>query len=156
MSFFISDAAAAQAAPAASQPGIEGLLFPLAILVFFYFLFIRPQNKRTKEQKQMLAALTKGAEVVTTGGVLGKVAEVDEKDETCRRARTGHVRNHKDDRRKSQSCGSDCHFDGKDCEGINCGSIAFKLYKEPDPEAIAMPRWNKIKEIASFKVAENE
>jgi len=77
MSFFISDAAA-QAAPAAAQPGIEGLLFPLAILVFFYFLFIRPQSKRTKEQKQMLTALSKGAEVVTSGGILGKVAEVDD------------------------------------------------------------------------------
>jgi len=77
MSFFISDAAA-QAAPAATQPGIEGLLFPVAILVFFYFLFIRPQSKRTKEQKQMLTALAKGAEVVTSGGVLGKVVDVDE------------------------------------------------------------------------------
>lgn len=77
MSFFISDAAA-QAAPAASQPGIEGLLFPLAILVFFYFLFIRPQSKKAKEQKQMLAALAKGSEVVTSGGLLGKVAEVDD------------------------------------------------------------------------------
>ena len=77
MSFLISDAAA-QAAPAAAQAGIEGLLFPLAILVFFYFLFIRPQSKRAKEQKQMLAALAKGTEVVTSGGILGKVVEVDD------------------------------------------------------------------------------
>ncbi len=77
MSFFISDAMA-QAAPAAAQPGMEGLLFPLGILVFFYFLFIRPQSKRNKEQKEMLKALTKGAEVVTSGGVLGKVAEIDD------------------------------------------------------------------------------
>ena len=77
MSFFISDAAAA-AAPAASQPGIEGLLFPLAILAFFYLLFLRPQSKRAKEQKEMLAALNKGAEVVTSGGILGKVADLDE------------------------------------------------------------------------------
>lgn len=77
MSFFISDAMA-QAAPAVQQPGFEGMLFPLAILIFFYFLFIRPQSKRNKEQKQMLAALSKGAEVVTTGGILGKVAELDD------------------------------------------------------------------------------
>lgn len=77
MSFFISDAFA-QAAPAAQQPGIEGMLFPLGILVFFYFIFLRPQSKRTKEQKQMIASLTKGVEVVTTGGVLGKVADLDE------------------------------------------------------------------------------
>ncbi len=77
MSFFISDAMA-QAAPASSSPGVEGLLFPLAILAFFYFLFIRPQAKKAKEQKQMLSALSKGTEVVTSGGVLGKVAEFDE------------------------------------------------------------------------------
>ncbi len=67
----------AQAAPEAT-PGLEGLLFPLAILLFFYFLFIRPQQKRTKEQKLMLDALSKGAEIVTSGGVLGKVVEVDD------------------------------------------------------------------------------
>jgi len=78
MSFFISDAVAQAAPAAAEQPGIEGLLFPLAILVFFYVLFIRPQSKRSKEQKQMLSALAKGAEVVTTGGVLGKVVSVDD------------------------------------------------------------------------------
>lgn len=77
MSFFISDAMA-QAAPAAQQPGFEGLIFPLGILIFFYFLFIRPQSKRNKEQKEMLKALSKGAEVVTTGGLLGKVADLDD------------------------------------------------------------------------------
>lgn len=80
MSFFISDAvaAAAPAAATASQPGLEGMIFPAAILVFFYFLFIRPQSKKTKEHKDMLSALTKGTEVVTSGGILGKVAEVDD------------------------------------------------------------------------------
>jgi len=77
MSFLISDAMA-QAAPAIQQPGFEVMLFPLGILLFFYILFIRPQSKRTKEQKQMLNALTKGAEVVTAGGILGKVADMDD------------------------------------------------------------------------------
>lgn len=77
MSFFISDALA-EAAPAAQQPGIEGMLFPLGILVFFYFLFLRPQSKRAKEKKEMLAAMTKGAEVVTSGGILGKVIDLDD------------------------------------------------------------------------------
>ncbi|MGR9053242.1 MAG: preprotein translocase subunit YajC [Gammaproteobacteria bacterium] len=77
MSFFISDALA-QAAPAAQQPGFEGILFPLGILVFFYFIFLRPQSKRAKEQKQMIASLSKGVEVVTNGGILGKVVELDE------------------------------------------------------------------------------
>jgi preprotein translocase subunit YajC len=76
MSFFISDAFA-QAAPSV-QPGIEGMLFPIGILIFFYFLFLRPQAKRSKEQKQMLATLSKGSEIVTSGGILGKVVELDE------------------------------------------------------------------------------
>ena len=76
MSFFISDALAA--APAAQQPGMEGLLFPAAILVFFYFLFLRPQAQRAKEKKQMVAALGKGTEIVTTGGILGKVVDLDD------------------------------------------------------------------------------
>ena len=76
MSFFISDAIAA--GEPASQPGIEGMLFPLAILAFFYFMFIRPQSKKSKEQKSMLEALKKGTEVVTSGGILGRVAEVDD------------------------------------------------------------------------------
>jgi preprotein translocase subunit YajC len=77
MSLFISDAMAAAAAPAA-QPGIEGMLFPLAILAFFYFLFLRPQAKRAKEKKQMIAAMAKGVEVVTSGGILGKVIDLDD------------------------------------------------------------------------------
>ncbi len=77
MSFFISDALA-EGAPAAQQPGLEGMLFPLGVLLFFYFLFLRPQAKRAKEKKQMVAALAKGSEVVTSGGILGKVAEVDD------------------------------------------------------------------------------
>ncbi len=77
MSFLISDAVAA-AAPAAQQPGIEGMLFPVGVLVFFYFLFLRPQSKRAKEKKQMIASMTKGAEVVTSGGILGKIADLDE------------------------------------------------------------------------------
>lgn len=77
MSFFISDALAA-GAPAAQQPGMEGLLFPVGILVFFYFLFLRPQAQRAKEKKQMVSALGKNTEVVTTGGILGKVIDLDD------------------------------------------------------------------------------
>jgi len=77
MSFFISDALA-EAAPVAQQPGWEGLLFPVGILVFFYFLFLRPQHKRTKEHKSMLEQMQAGAEVVTAGGLLGKVVSLDE------------------------------------------------------------------------------
>ena len=77
MSFFISDALA-ESAPAAQAPVLEGLLFPVGILVFFYFLFLRPQSKRAKEQKKMVESLTKGSEVVTSGGILGKVVDLDD------------------------------------------------------------------------------
>ena len=67
---------AATATQAASQPGYEGLIFPVALIVIFYFLLIRPQQKRNKDHKKMVAAAAKGDEVVTSGGVLGKITEV--------------------------------------------------------------------------------
>jgi len=61
--------------------GVESLmgLLPL-VLIFgvFYFLLIRPQNKRQKEHREMVAGLSVGDEVVTSGGVLGKITEVKE------------------------------------------------------------------------------
>lgn len=51
---------------------------PLAIFVFFYFLFIFPQHRRTKEHKKLIASLGKGAEIVTNGGLLGRVVDLDE------------------------------------------------------------------------------
>ncbi len=77
MSFFISDAWAAASTAGPTDPLMSFL--PL-ILIFgvFYFLLIRPQSKRAKELKQMVGALAKGDEVVTTGGMLGKVVEVGE------------------------------------------------------------------------------
>ena len=77
MSFLISDALA-QAAPTAQDPGIAGLIFPLAILAIFFFLFVWPQHKRSREHKKLVEALTKGSEVVTTGGLLGKVVDLDD------------------------------------------------------------------------------
>ena len=75
MSFFISNAMAE--AGAAQQPGIFEVLFPFIILfVVFYFLLIRPQSKRAKEHRNMVAALAKGDEVVTQGGIYGKIVEV--------------------------------------------------------------------------------
>jgi len=81
MSFFISDALA-EAAPTAAgaqQPGILEALFPFVILfIVFYFLLIRPQSKRAKEHKKLVEALAKGDEVLTQGGVYGKIIEVAE------------------------------------------------------------------------------
>ena len=77
MSFFISEAMA-QTGGGAGQPGLLGLLFPIVLIVIFYFLLIRPQTKRAKEHKQMVTALKKGDEVVTNGGLLGRITEVGE------------------------------------------------------------------------------
>jgi preprotein translocase subunit YajC len=73
---FISQAYA-QAAPA-GQSGMDWIsLFPLILMfVILYFLIIRPQTKRAKEQKSMLEALQKGDEVVTAGGAVGRLTKV--------------------------------------------------------------------------------
>ena len=77
--FFISSAHAEGAAPAAAQdPGLAGFLPLIIIFVIFYFLLIRPQSKRAKEHKQMVEALSKGDEVVSNGGILGKITDVGE------------------------------------------------------------------------------
>ena len=78
MSFFISDAIA-EAAPAASGADpLASLILPIGLVVLFYFFLIRPQSKRAKQHKEMVSALQKGEEVVTTGGVLGKITAVSE------------------------------------------------------------------------------
>jgi preprotein translocase subunit YajC len=77
MDFFINTAQA-QAASPGSGGGLLGMALPLLMIVAFYFLLIRPQNKRAKEQREMLAKIVAGDEVATTGGILGKVTEVGE------------------------------------------------------------------------------
>ncbi len=56
--------------------GLIGFLPIILMFVLLYFLMIRPQMKRAKEHKQMVEALQKGDEVVTSGGVVGKVTKV--------------------------------------------------------------------------------
>lgn len=77
MSFFINDALAA--APAHAQgDGTVSMLMIAAIFVLFYFMLIRPQNKRAKEHRALVSQLKSGDEIVTTGGLLGKVTTVSE------------------------------------------------------------------------------
>lgn len=78
MSFFISDALAEGGAAAGQGDPITALLFPIGLLVLFYFFLIRPQSKRAKEQKSMIEALAKGDEVITQGGILGKITKISE------------------------------------------------------------------------------
>jgi preprotein translocase subunit YajC len=77
MSFFISEAMA-EGGAAAQGGGWEGLIPLVLLFVVFYFLLIRPQQKKVKEHKALVEALKKGDEVVTYGGMLGKIREIDE------------------------------------------------------------------------------
>jgi preprotein translocase subunit YajC len=65
----------AQSAPS-GDPGYIGLLPIVLMFVLLYFLMIRPQMKRSKETKQMIEALQKGDEVVTAGGVVGRITKL--------------------------------------------------------------------------------
>ena len=79
MDFLINSAyAQAAGAPAAGPNMLTTFGFPLLLLVVFYFLLIRPQSKRAKEQREMLSKIAAGDEITTTGGILGKVTEVGE------------------------------------------------------------------------------
>ena len=74
MNFFISDALAA--GPESAGDPLTSFLPLIVIFIVFYFLLIRPQTKKAKEHKKMVEAIAKGDEVVTNGGLLGRVVKV--------------------------------------------------------------------------------
>jgi len=78
MSFFVSNAWAQDAAAAGPADLVMSLLFPIGLLVLLYFLMIRPQIKRQKEHTKMVAGLAKGDEVITIGGMAGRIIELGE------------------------------------------------------------------------------
>jgi len=73
---FISSALAQAPAGGAGDSGLLGFLPIVLMFVLLYFLMIRPQMKRQKEQKSMIDALQKGDEVVTAGGIAGKITKL--------------------------------------------------------------------------------
>lgn len=75
MSLFIQPAFAETAAPGAPAPAFDWILI-IGMVVLFYFFLIRPQNKRAKEHRELINSLEKGDEVVTAGGILGRVTKV--------------------------------------------------------------------------------
>ncbi len=77
MGLFISEAHAA-AAPAQQGGGMEMVIMLLVFGAVFYFMIYRPQAKRVKEHKNLMAALAKGDEVLTQGGLVGKITKVSE------------------------------------------------------------------------------
>ena len=80
MSLFISTAHAA-AAPAPAGGGMEMLIMLAVFGLVFYFMIYRPQAKRVKEHKSLMASLTKGDEVLTQGGIVGKIIKVSDEKE---------------------------------------------------------------------------
>lgn len=74
MDFFISPAHAQ--AGGAAGPGMGDFLFIIVLFAVFWFVLIRPQQKRAKEHRAMIEALAKGDEVVTQGGMLGRITKI--------------------------------------------------------------------------------
>jgi len=68
----------AQAPAAGGDAGLMGFLPIILMFVLLYFLMIRPQMKRAKEQKAMIDALQKGDEVVALGGLVGRIVELND------------------------------------------------------------------------------
>ncbi len=71
-------AAYAQSAGAAQGSGVSSLIMMVAIFAIFYFLMIRPQQKKQKELSALINALQKGDEVLTAGGIIGRIQNIDD------------------------------------------------------------------------------
>ncbi|MCP1339332.1 preprotein translocase subunit YajC [Idiomarina sp. M1R2S28] len=77
MDFFISSAYA-QEAGGQSSGGMELIFMLVMFALIFYFMIYRPQAKRVKQHKELMGALSKGDEVLTQGGLVGKITKVSE------------------------------------------------------------------------------
>ena len=91
MDFFISNAFA-QAGGQTGPSAFTSLLPLVIIFVIFYFLLIRPQSKRAKEQRRMVDGLAVGDEVVTNGGLIGKIIKAGDQYITVELAKDIEVR----------------------------------------------------------------
>ena len=79
MSFLIEQAYAENgAAPAQQGDPMISILFFVGMIAIFYFLLIRPQQKRNKDHRQMISNLKKGDKIITTGGLHGRITGLDE------------------------------------------------------------------------------
>jgi preprotein translocase subunit YajC len=78
MSLLVSDAYAQSAGGPLGGGGVGQIIILVVFVGVFYFLLIRPQQKRMKDQQAMLSRLAAGDEVVTSGGILGRITEVND------------------------------------------------------------------------------
>lgn len=78
MSLFISQAHASAAGGAPAGSGYEMFIMLGMFAVIFYFMIYRPQAKRVKEHKALMASMGKGDEVLTNGGIIGKITQISE------------------------------------------------------------------------------
>lgn len=81
MSFFISSAHASAAGGAPAGSGYEMFIMLGMFALIFYFMIYRPQSKRMKEHKALMASMGKGDEVLTNGGLVGKIAQISEEND---------------------------------------------------------------------------
>lgn len=90
---FLISPAFAQQASATSPQGLLAAFWPLLVMIpLFYFLLIRPQSKRAKETRDMLSKIVKGDEVITSGGMAGKIVALGESYMTVEIADNVHVK----------------------------------------------------------------
>ncbi len=78
MSLFIASAHAQAAGEAPPGGDLFQIAFLIGLFVLFYFIAIRPQRKRQKEHAELVSAVNKGDEVVTSSGILGKISALDD------------------------------------------------------------------------------
>jgi preprotein translocase subunit YajC len=92
MDFLISSAYAQATGAGTGQAGAEFWVFLIGMFAIFYFILIRPQQKRAKEHRNLMASLKKGDEVVTNGGLLGKLTEVGDQFVTLQLAESVEIK----------------------------------------------------------------
>lgn len=78
MNFFISNAYANDGAFVPTDSNTMTLIMLVIFGIFFYFMIMRPQQKKAKAHRELMAAISKGDEVLTTGGLIGRVAKVND------------------------------------------------------------------------------
>ena len=77
----ISQAYAEGVAPVPAGGGMEMIIMLAVFGVIFYFMIFRPQSKRAKEHKNLMSSLSKGDEVLTSGGLVGKISKVSDEND---------------------------------------------------------------------------